>query len=588
MTLPGDPNDPANDMTPPMLGENRLEDSLKYRGVPMAEEMTLDDMKKLLKNSSLQMKMNPPAPVENWNDGRKEKFWEDWDARLVAHLQKLLTHGITKNSPAVVFSCEFVDQPEGGMYDPLIPRPTAKKPLKESDANAATMTAGADYMVYKYQTEFTPTAPRFKPEDGDAYKIERANRMMTGADGSFQRFEKRDWLCTFNLGAKPTATVAGVGEFEIKTLTVWEVWKVPGRGFPLCEGMGFTARDYEKHGDLIRELYETRDLRGREGKILLKPAVTNAMKTLPSTKTGEGMKYLKDSGKLARAVKNRDKETDTTELKLSETDAREMFGIHRTVRTSNNTTVVIRGATYDECYTNLEAFSKDPLVMKLYDYVLGNAGRPENNGKSILTRRGIAAALGLDYDQGTTIKRIQTILDTMENVSFKVQVDKKIREVYTLFEVIRYDDELGTVEHTLTRWLLDTVRGGRGIRLDERMFLLTDLSQRIYDHYRSKTQLSREREMVLQIPLLTLLADAGVPKDRIEKMRHRLGDPAFLAEFVTRDLAGLEQYCHRDQPAIRLMRRAQLEGDTVESAVVILEGVPLYPRALGSVAPAAS
>ena len=474
------------------------------------------------------------------------------------------------------------------MYDPFIPRPTAKKPLKESDANAATMTAGADYMVYKYQTEFTPTAPRFKPEDGDAYKIERHNRMMTGADGLLQRFEKRDWLCTFNLDVKPTATVAGVGEFEIQTLTIWEVFKVVGRDFPLSEGMGFTARDYEKHGDLIRELYETRDQRGREGKILLKPASSNAMKTFPSTKTGEGMKYLKDSGKLARAVKNRDKETDTTELKLSETDAQELFGIHRTLRTSNNTTIVIRGATYDECYKNLEAFSKDPLVMNLYDYVLGNAGRPENNGKSILTRRGIAAALGLDYGQGTTIKRIQTILDTMENVSFKVQVDKKIREVYTLFEVIRYDDELGTVEHTLTRWLLDTVRGGRGIRLDERMFLLPDLSQRIYDHYRSKTQLSRERDMVLQIPLLTLLADAGVPKDRIEKMRHRLGDPAFLAEFVTRDLAGLEQYCHRDQPAIRLMRRAQLEGDTVESAVVILEGVPLYPRALGSVAPAAS
>ena len=474
------------------------------------------------------------------------------------------------------------------MYDPFIPRPTAKKPLKESDANAATMTAGADYMVYKYQTEFTPTAPRFKPEDGDAYKIERHNRMMTGADGLMQRFEKRDWLCTFNLGAKPTATVAGVGEFEIQTLTILEVYKVVGRDFPLSEGMGFSARDYEKHGDLIRELYETRDRRDREGKILLKPAVTNAMKTFPSTKTGEGMKYLKDSGKLARAVKNRDKETDTTELKLSETDALELFGIHRTIRSSNKTTIVIRGVTYDECYKHLETFSKDPLVMNLYDYVLGNAGRPENNGKSILTRREIAAALGLDYDQGTTIKRIQTILDTMDSVQFKVQTGSKIHGVYNLFEFTQYNEENNTVEHALTRWMEDTIRGGRGIRLDERMFLLPDLSQLIYDQYRSKTQLSREREMVLRIPLLKLLADAGVPKDRIEKMRHRLGDPSFLAQFVTRDLAGLEQYCHRDQPAIRLMRRAQLEGDTVESAVVILEGVPLYPRALGSVAPAAS
>ena len=486
-------------------------------------------------------------------------------------LAKYLEIGHGKNDPRIVFHCEYVDSPEDGMYPRLI-----SDPGKASDSDDKSLFAGMDYMTYTYEKKYNPPPITLKPEDGGGYQDERVLKFLYDHAGG--RFHKREWQAIFDLGETPTVTVVGVGVFPVTKITVYRVHKIVGEDHAWRTGLTIDGgKEYAEFAPLLREIYKNRRTGGRKGKMGLYPKQRDHLDVFTPSKSGDVVEQFKP--KIKKAHRTREDNTGEIVITAKNKDAIERFGEHRTPRTGSSAAMGIAGTTIEECIENMTNFCGDSKAQDVYDVILGKCGM-DRFLRTTVTAADLTEAVGMDRNSGKCTGRVAKILDSLKTIRFYIYRDKDSEHMTNLFTDVETKKTTRGMEYTFTMNpnFKDSIGRGEGIRFDTRAYWLPKIAKCVYLHYQSLVSLNRERQMFQSAPLRRFLADAGIPLVELNNLIRREGEPQAL-EMIREELTELIQALPpiKNEPAVRLMNRAEVVGSTFDNSTVILEGDKLYP-----------
>lgn len=487
------------------------------------------------------------------------------------HLETFLKIGHGKNDPRIVFHCEYADSPEDGMYPRFI-----LDPGKESDSDNKSLFAGMDYMTYTYEKKYNPPPITLKPEDGDDYKREQGLKFLY--DHGNGRFHKREWKANFDLGETPTVSVVGVGVFPVTKLTVFKVHKIVGEDHAWRTGLTINgAKEYAEFAPLLREIYKNRRTDGRKGKMGLYPKQRDHLDVFTPSKSGDVVEQFKP--KIKKAHRTREDNTGEIVITAKNKDAIERFGEHRTPRTGSSAAMGIAGTTVEECIENMTNFCGDSKAQDVYDVILGKCGM-DRFLRTTVTAADLTEAVGMDRNSGKCTARVAKILSSLKTIRFYIYLHKDSEHMTNLFTDVFSNKTTRGMEYTfiMNPNLQDSIGRGEGIRFDTRAHWLPKIAKCVYFHYQSLVSLNRERQMIHSAPLRRFLADAGIPLVELNNLIRREGEPLAL-EMIREELTKLIQALPpiKNEPAVRLLNRAEVVGSTFDNSTVILEGDKLYP-----------
>jgi len=486
-------------------------------------------------------------------------------------LEKYLEIGHGKNDPRIVFHCEYTDSPDDGMYPRFI-----SDPGKASDSDNKSLFAGMDYMTYTYEKKYNPPPITLKPEDGDGYEDERVLKFLY--DHGNGRFHKREWQAIFDLGETPTVNVVGVGVFPVTKMTVYRVHKIVGEDHAWRTGLTIDgAKEYAEFAPLLREIYKNRRTGGRKGKMGLYPKQRDHLDVFTPSKSGDVVEQFKP--KIKKAHRTREDNTGEIVITAKNKDAIERFGEHRTPRTGSSAAMGITGTTIEECIENMTNFCGDSKAQDVYDVILGKCGM-DRFLRATVTAADLTEAVGMDRNSGKCTARVAKILLSLKTIRFYIYRDKDSEHMTNLFTDVESKKTTRGMEYTFTMNpnFKDSIGRGEGIRFDTRAYWLPKIAKCVYLHYQSLVSLNRETKMIQSAPLRKLLADAGIPLVELNNLIRREGEPQAL-EMIREELTELIQALPpiKNEPAVRLMNRAEVVGSTFDNSTVILEGDKLYP-----------